>query len=63
MSVDDLVYWLNILYMKCVDKFVEYFIDGVKLLRLIEEIFYSLDIGMFKLDILRLRMFIRECCV
>lgn len=63
MSVDDLAHWLNTLHMKCVDKFVEHSIDGAKLLRSTEEIFQSPDIGMSKLDILRLKRFIRERCV
>lgn len=63
MSVDDLAHWLNTLHMKCVDKFVEHSIDGAKLLTSTEEIFQSPDIGMSKLDILRLKKFIRERCV
>lgn len=63
MSVDDLAHCLNTLHMKCVDKFVEHSIDGAKLLKSTEEIFQSPDIGMSKLDILRLKKFIRERCV
>lgn len=63
MSVNDLVHWLNTLHIKCADKFIEHSIDGAKLLKSTEEIFQSPEIGMSKLDILRLKKFIKERCV
>ncbi|XP_061178423.1 uncharacterized protein LOC133187068 [Saccostrea echinata] len=60
MSISDVTYWLKILKIKCVDKFVEQAVDGALLMDLSDDLLMSSDFGMSRIEVFKLRKFIKE---
>ncbi|XP_062613826.1 uncharacterized protein LOC134275574 [Saccostrea cucullata] len=60
MSISDVSYWLKILKINCVDKFVEQAVDGALLMDLSDDLLMSSDFGMSRIEVLKLRKFIKE---